>query len=150
MKNSEWTLIDIETSGLAAPIYALEIAGQRMRGLQPQGDPFQVFLNHEIDVPEEAEAVHGYSRRFLEEKGVSPLQAHLEFAEYVGDTPVCAYNLPFDYDLVLMPERRRLGLGAGITQWVAARFLETVLSAIFRVKENRKWTTRTVRHWHLV
>jgi hypothetical protein len=33
------------------------------------------------------------------------------------------------------------------TMWVGARFPETVLSAIFREKENRKWTTGTVRHW---
>jgi DNA polymerase III epsilon subunit-like protein len=66
MSGMDWTIIDTETTGIAAPIYTLEIAAQRMRGLVPVGKPFQVFLNHEVDVPREAQAVHGYSRKFLQ------------------------------------------------------------------------------------
>lgn len=109
-----WTIIDTETTGIAAPIYTLEIAAQRMRGLVPVGKPFQVFLNHEVDVPREAQAVHGYSRKFLQQNGISPRQAHHSFAEYVAGTPLAAYNLPYDYDKVLVPEWSRLGLRTSI------------------------------------
>ena len=85
-----------------------------MRGLVPVGKPFQVFLNHEVDVPREAQAVHGYSRQFLKQNGKSPRLAHQSFAEYVGGTPLAAYNLPYDYDKVLVPEWGRLGLQTGI------------------------------------
>ena len=54
MSGADWTIIDTETTGIAAPIYTVEIAAQRMRGLVPVGKPFQVFLNHEVDVPREA------------------------------------------------------------------------------------------------
>ena len=114
MSGADWTIIDTETTGIAAPIYTVEIAAQRMRGLVPVGKPFQVFLNHEVDVPREAQAVHGYSRQFLQQKGASPQQAHQSFAEYVGGTPLAAYNLPFDYDKVLVPEWTRLGLRTAI------------------------------------
>lgn len=114
MSGLDWTIIDTETTGIAAPIYTLEIAAQRMRGLVPVGKPFQVFLNHEVDVPLEAQAVHGYSRKFLQKNGISPRQAHHLFAEYVAGTPLAAYNLPYDYDKVLVPEWERLGIRTGI------------------------------------
>jgi DNA polymerase III epsilon subunit-like protein len=114
MSGADWTIIDTETTGIAAPIYTVEIAAQRMRGLVPVGKPFQVFLNHEVDVPREAQAVHGYSRQFLKQNGKSPRLAHQSFAEYVGGTPLAAYNLPYDYDKVLVPEWGRLGLQTGI------------------------------------
>jgi len=114
MSGMDWTIIDTETTGIAAPIYTLEIAAQRMRGLVPVGKPFQVFLNHEVDVPREAQAVHGYSRKFLQENGISPRQAHHSFAEYVAGTPLAAYNLPYDYDKVLVAEWGRLGLRTGM------------------------------------
>jgi len=114
VSGSDWTIIDTETTGLAAPIYTLEIAAQRMRGLVPVGKPFRVFLNHEVNVPPQAQAVHGYSRKFIQENGIQPHQAHSLFAEYAGGTPLAAYNLPYDYDKVLMPEWKRLGLGTSI------------------------------------
>ena len=32
MKNTNWILLDTETNGLAAPIFVVELAAQRMRG----------------------------------------------------------------------------------------------------------------------
>ena len=110
MSGAEWTIVDTETTGIVAPIYTLEIAAQRMSSLRPIGQPFRVLLNHEVDVPAEAQAVHGYSRLFLEENGIAPNQAHKSFADYVGDSPISAYNLPYDYDKVLAPEWNRLGI----------------------------------------
>jgi len=126
---SDWTIIDTETTGLAAPIYTLEIAAQRMRGLVPIGNPFRVFLNHEVDVPPQAQAVHGYSRKFIQEKGIPPHQAHSLFAEYANRTPLAAYNLPYDYDKVLMPEWKRLGLQTSIPRgFCVMRLTQKLLS----------------------
>jgi DNA polymerase III epsilon subunit-like protein len=108
MSGAEWTIVDTETTGIIAPIYTLEIAAQRMSGLRPVGQPFRVLLNHKVDIPAEAQAVHGYSRLFLEENGTNPAQAHKLFADYVGDSPISSYNLPYDYDKVLVPEWNRL------------------------------------------
>jgi DNA polymerase III epsilon subunit-like protein len=116
MSPSEWTIVDTETTGIVAPIYTLEIAAQRMRGLSPIGQPFRVFLDHDVDIPREAQAVHGYTRNFLREHGKSPRQAHAAFADYVEDSPLAAYNLQYDYDKVLVPEWKRLGLVTSIAR----------------------------------
>ncbi len=50
MNNVEWILIDTETNGLKAPIYAFDIGAQLMRGWELKGKPFQMFINHDIHV----------------------------------------------------------------------------------------------------
>lgn len=104
----EWTLIDTETTGLKAPIYAVEVAAQRMLGWKTVGSPFRAFLNHEVDIPPEAENIHGYRREFLAREGVEPHKAHCDFNKYAGSTPLISYNLYYDYDSVLRPEWQRL------------------------------------------
>jgi DNA polymerase III epsilon subunit-like protein len=116
MSASDWTIVDTETTGIVAPIYTVEIAAQRMRGLSPIGEPFRVFLDHDVNIPREAQAVHGYTRKFLRENGELPRQAHAAFADYVGGSPLAAYNLEYDYDKVLIPEWRRLGLVTSIAR----------------------------------
>ncbi len=41
MNDESWVIIDTETSGLMPPICAVEIAGQRMKGWEPEGKPFR-------------------------------------------------------------------------------------------------------------
>lgn len=110
MQEQEWIILDTETTGFARPIYTLEIAAQRMRGLKPVGEIFQIYLNHDIDVPYGAQQVHGYSREFLSRNGVPPLAAYRAFSQFANNAPICAYNLPYDYDAVLLPEWQRLSL----------------------------------------
>ena len=103
----QWTIVDTETTGLSQPVYAVEIAAQRMRGWAPDGAPFQVLLNHEVPIDPAAEAVHGYSRAHLRRHGQDPRTAHAAFRSYAGDFPLVAYNLGFDWDRVLRPEYQR-------------------------------------------
>ena len=110
MQEQEWIILDTETTGLMQPIYTLEIAAQRMMGLEPVGETFQIYLNHEVDIPSDAQQVHGYSRKFLAKYGVPPLEAHRAFSEFANNAPICAYNLPYDYGSVLRPEWQRLQL----------------------------------------
>jgi DNA polymerase III epsilon subunit-like protein len=110
MQEQEWIILDTETTGLMQPIYTLEIAAQRMRGLEPVGEIFQIYLNHVVDIPFDAQQVHGYSKQFLAKHGVPPLEAHRAFSEFANNAPICAYNLPYDYGSVLRPEWQRLQL----------------------------------------
>ena len=110
MTREEWLIVDTETNGLYEPVCAVEIAAQRMRGWEPVGEPFRVLLNHEVHIDPVAQAVHGYSREYLREHGVPPRDAHAAFREYAGERPIVAYNLSFDWDRVLLPEYRRLGV----------------------------------------
>jgi len=110
MTNEEWLIVDTETNGLYPPICAVEIAAQRMCGWAPVGEPFRILLNHDVYIDPMAQAVHGYSRAFLKEHGEQPHKAHAAFRAYAGELPIVAYNLSFDWDRVLLPEYRRLGV----------------------------------------
>ncbi|MCF8002975.1 MAG: 3'-5' exonuclease, partial [Chromatiaceae bacterium] len=110
MGDQPWLLLDTETNGLKAPIYVVELAAQRMRGWEPDGEPFQRMLNHGIEIPPEAARVNGYTREILERDGEAPHEVYTAFADYVGDRPMVAYNLSYDLDSVLLPEWARLGL----------------------------------------
>ena len=105
-----WILLDTETNGIKAPIYAVEIGAQKMNGWLPDGPPFRRLLNHKADIPPEASRVNGYTREILERDGDDPVVAYQDFAAYVGDAPLVSYNLPFDLDRVLLPEWQRLNI----------------------------------------
>jgi len=108
MKNTDWVLIDTETTGLTAPIFVVELAAQRMRGWEPHGEPFRKLLNQNQDIPAESSQVHGYTREILERDGEPPLHVYRKFAEYVGNLALVSYNLEYDLDEVLTPEWQRL------------------------------------------
>jgi DNA polymerase III epsilon subunit-like protein len=108
MNNTPWLLIDTETTGLAAPIFVVELAAQRMCGWLPEGEPFRKLLNQNQEIPAEASRVHGYTREILERDGEPAHQVYREFAEYAGGLPLVSFNLEYDLDEVLKPEWKRL------------------------------------------
>jgi DNA polymerase III epsilon subunit-like protein len=123
--HSEWVVLDTETSGLDYPIFVVEIAAQRMCGSAPFGEPFRVFLNHDIDIPMPAEAVHGYTKDYLAEVGIAPEAAYKELRDYVGERPIVAHFLRYDWTSALLPEWRRLQLAPisspGFCSWMLAK-----------------------------
>jgi len=44
--NFPWILLDTETTGISQPVYAVELAAQKMRGWERDGEPFRRLLNH--------------------------------------------------------------------------------------------------------
>lgn len=109
MNGTSWILLDTETTGIKAPVYVVELAAQRMRGWEPEGEPFCRMLNHGIDIPPETSRVNGYTREILERDGEPPLEVYGAFADYVGQRPLVSYHLSYDLDEVLRPEWQRLG-----------------------------------------
>lgn len=107
---THWVIVDTETDGLCAPIHIVELAAQRMQGWEPVGEPFRMFLNHNVPIPPEAFAVHGYSREFLRKNGNDPRAVHAAFREYADGCPVVAHNLSYDWNRCLRPEWARLGI----------------------------------------
>jgi DNA polymerase III epsilon subunit-like protein len=110
MNGQDWVLIDTETNGLTQPIVPVEIAAQRMVGWKRSGPPFRCLLNQNAELSPEVSRVHGYTREILERDGQEPLRAYGAFGTYVGDRPICSFNLVFDLDRVLTPEYVRLGI----------------------------------------
>lgn len=110
MNPEKWVIIDTETTGISQPIYVVEIAAQKMIGLKRDGEPFRKLINQNEEIPAEASRVHGYTREILERDGQDPHSVYKEFADYVGDLPIVAYNLSYDWDDVLIREWERLGI----------------------------------------
>jgi len=110
MDSTSWLLIDTETTGFKKPIFAVEIAVQKMRGWKADGPSFRKIINHSCDIPPEASRVNGYTKEILERDGELPDEVYAELLEYGEGLPICAYNLEYDYNRVLMPEWQRLGI----------------------------------------
>ena len=49
MNQSAWILVDTETTGFAAAVFAVEIAARRMCGLKPDAGSCRKLLNRIID-----------------------------------------------------------------------------------------------------
>ena len=107
---NRWVIVDTETDGLQAPIHIVELCGQLMEGWTAVGQPFRMLLNHGVRIPFAAQAIHGYSREYLEVHGHDPRLVHNLFRAYVQDYPLVAHNLSFDWNRCLEPEWARLGV----------------------------------------
>ena len=131
MNNTNWILLDTETTGFRAPVFVVELAAQRMRGWEADGTPFRKLLNQNEDIPTEASRVHGYTREILERDGETPLQVYREFTEYVGGLPIVTYNLEYDLDEVLKPEWHRLHVAPiGSRGFCALRLAQRLLDPV--------------------
>jgi DNA polymerase-3 subunit epsilon len=131
MNKTSWLLLDTETTGLAAPIFVVELAAQRMRGWSAEGEPFRKLLNQNQEIPAEASRVHGYTREILERDGEPPHQVYREFAEYAGNLPLVSFNLEYDLDEVLKPEWKRLRISPiGCQGLCALRLAQRLLDPV--------------------
>jgi len=131
MNNTDWILLDTETTGLVAPIFVVELAAQRMRGWKSVDQPFRKLLNQNLDIPSEASRVHGYTREILERDGQLPHKVYEAFAAYVGRLPLVAYNLEYDLDEVLKPEWKRLKVRpVGTVGFCALRLAQRLLDPV--------------------
>jgi len=129
--HSSWILIDTETTGFAQPIYTVELAAQRMRGWERDGEPLRYLLNHGCEIPSDASRVNGYTREILERDGSAPGEVYREFAAYASGLPVVAYNTSYDWDQVLVPEWRRLGLEpSGVRGFCSLQLAQRLLDPV--------------------
>lgn len=80
-KGTLWVVIDTETDGLYEPIHVVELSGQLMEDWQPVGEPFRMLLNHDVLIPSEAVAIHGYTQEYLRRHGEEPVRVHTAFRQ---------------------------------------------------------------------
>ena len=127
----KWILVDTETTGLERPIFAVDLAAQRMCGWERDGEPFRRMINHGCKISDEASRVHGYTREILERDGGLPGEVYEEFADYAGALPVVAYNLQYDWNQVLLPEWKRLGIPQiGVPGFCALKLAQRLLDPV--------------------
>lgn len=131
MHDTEWILLDTETTGLKPPIFVVELAAQRMKGWNPTGPSFRRLLNQNEDIPPEATRVHGYTREILERDGDLASNVYRDFMIYTEGLPMVAYNLRYDWDEVLIPEWNRLGISPiGSRGFCALRLAQRLLDPV--------------------
>lgn len=131
MNDAPWVLLDTETTGFTAPIFVVELAAQRMRGWEPEGEPFRKLLNQNAEIPDEVSRVHGYTREILERDGDSAQEVYQEFSDYVDGLPLVAFNLQYDLETVLIPEWKRLGIRPiGSRGFCALRLAQRLLDPV--------------------
>jgi DNA polymerase III subunit epsilon len=102
-------VLDTETTGLdpAAGHRIVEIGCVELIDHYPTENNYQVYLNPERDVPNDASSVHGISTEFLADK---PKFAEIcdAFLKFIGDAPLVIHNASFDLKF-LNAELARLG-----------------------------------------
>ena len=106
-------VLDTETTGLDARggDRLVEIGCVELYNRIPTGQEYHAFINPDgREVHPEAEAIHGISMAFLEDK---PLFGDVAdaFLDFIGDDPLVIHNAPFDMGFINM-ELERLGRSA--------------------------------------
>jgi DNA polymerase-3 subunit epsilon len=128
---TRWILVDTETTGFGKPIFAVDVAGQKMRGWKRDGEPFRRLLNHGCKIPPEASRTNGYTREILERDGSPPEEVYRELEAYANSLPIVAYNLEYDWDKVLLPEWKRLGISQiGVPGFCALKLAQRLLDPV--------------------
>ena len=89
--------LDTETTGLEHKQghRIIEIAGVEMKSRRLTQRHFHYYLNPDRDIDEGAQAVHGISREFLQDKPRFADIVH-EFLDFVRDAELVIHNAPFD------------------------------------------------------
>lgn len=153
-QNTPWILLDTVTTGFTKPIFAVELAAQKMLGWETDGAPFRYLLDHGCAISAEAARVHGYTREILERDGTPPAEVYKNFAVYADLLPVVTFNLDYDWDDVLLPEWERLGVSQiGLPGFCALKLAQRLLDPVpaencklqtlrqyYRLPENREHT----------
>ena len=90
-------VLDTETTGFepSEGHRIVEIGCVELKHHVPTGNNYQVYINPERDMPEDAEKVHGLSSEFLSDKPVFAAVAD-DFRSFVADDPVVIHNAAFD------------------------------------------------------
>ena len=90
-------VLDTETTGLdpKSGDRVVEIGCVELHNHMATGETYHAYLNPERDMPSAAEAVHGLSIAFLEDKPKFQDVAE-DFLKFIGDSPVIAHNAAFD------------------------------------------------------
>ncbi len=96
-------ILDTETTGLdvRSGHRLIEIACVELDDFIPTGRTFHRYIHPERDIEAEAEAVHGISLAFLQDKPTfTDPDVGEAFLDFVADAPLIAHNAPFDRGFV--------------------------------------------------
>lgn len=98
--NKQYIILDLETTGLDyASDKIIEIGMIKMEGGRII-DQYQNFILTGIDIPASIVALTGITRKMIEEKGITELDALEDMKKFVGEETVIGYNIEFDIKFI--------------------------------------------------
>jgi DNA polymerase-3 subunit epsilon len=94
-------IFDTETTGLSPEQghKVIEIGCVELIDKRKTGKSFQIYINPDRDVPNEAFKIHGISTEFLQDKPKFH-QCHESFLEFIADSKLIAHNASFDMKFI--------------------------------------------------
>jgi DNA polymerase III epsilon subunit family exonuclease len=93
----KFIVFDFETTGLRAEQHEIiEIGAIRVNRDGVRHDTFQSFIRSRERVPARIEELTGITDSMLQQDGVPLAEALQDFANFVGDLPMVAFNAKFD------------------------------------------------------
>ncbi len=109
-EHSRMVVVDVETTGLNLVTDTLISIGAIavVDGRLAYGDSFSVVLQQQQSSRKENILIHGISgneQRF----GTDPIEAMLDFLEYVGKSPLVAFHVTFDENMIRRALKQYLG-----------------------------------------
>jgi DNA polymerase-3 subunit epsilon len=123
--------LDTETTGLYAAQghRIIEIAAVEMVNRRPTNNHFHVYINPQREIDTAAQAVHGISVEFLQDKPLFE-QIAQELIDFVKNAELIIHNAPFDVGF-LNAELGRIGLQPIET------FCDTITDTLKMAKDSR-------------
>ncbi len=99
MNNNEYTVLDIETTGLSRHRHKItEIAAVKIKGKKIVGE-YQTLINPKVPIPKFITRLTGIDNKLVE--GAPSINEALpEFLEFIGDSTLVAHNAAFDYGFI--------------------------------------------------
>ena len=129
MNNKQsWILIDTVVTSFTTPVFALDLAAQKMLDWNKDGEPFQCLINNSSSISTDTSNKHTYAREIIERDGSVPTEAYRNFEAYCGALPVVAFNLKHNWNDILIPEWKRLGIAQiGVPGFCAMKLTQRLL-----------------------
>lgn len=155
VEDARWVVLDVEATGLDARtdcLLAIAALAVRFEG-RPRivlGDSFEAVLRRDVGVPDKANILlHGIGVG-AQRQGVEPARALSDFESYIGNSPLVAFNAPFDKGLILRAFDAALGRRPA-NPWLDLEPLAGVLHPQAKARALDEWMellhiTCAVRH----
>lgn len=133
----EYCVFDFETTGLDPhTCKILEIGALKVRPGQPD-EQFTCLINWGIPVPENITQITGITQQEVDEKGIAPDEARLQFMAFIDGLPLVGHNIR-NFDLLFLAQF--VGFTGGEWDDYLQNYLDT--AAMYKAKK-----LGTDRHW---
>lgn len=92
---TEFIVLDTETTGISNLDEVIQVAGFKVQNYEIT-DTFQRYIIPKVPIHPQALAIHGITKRFLDERGESASVVFKDLMAFIGNLPIAGHNVAFD------------------------------------------------------